>query len=274
MDPLRLYSMDNTWYFEAYCHSAAGLRNFRLDRIEDLAPNGKPVSSPVKPDGGFPAKLFTPNDDDTLVTVQLTARGAGLADDYYAERTAPLPDGGLVAEIRFGNTSWLPMFVAQHGGTVRILDARRPLRRRPGTGSKRPWPSTPARLLSMPWWSWILIWIALIALSLLFFVLMGVRLFRQFMATVKELGAAGDKLGHLPGPGPAAGTPGDGDGPRGRSVSRREQPSLPRRTRCAMITTHPKSCPRGVRRQRRSGARPNGASPRRCATSNSDKRRM
>jgi hypothetical protein len=35
------------------------------------------------------------------------------------------------------------------------------------------------------------------ALSLLFFVLMGVRLFRQFMATVKELSAAGEKLGHL-----------------------------------------------------------------------------
>lgn len=122
VDPLRLYSMDNTWYFEAYCHSAAGLRNFRLDRIEDLTATGKPVSSGLKPDGGFPAKLFTPNDDDTLVTVQLTARGAGLADNYYAERTAPLPDGGLVAEIRFGNTAWLPMFVAQHGGTARILE--------------------------------------------------------------------------------------------------------------------------------------------------------
>lgn len=49
----------------------------------------------------------------------------------------------------------------------------------------------------MPWWSWILIWIALIALSLLFYVLLGIRLYRQFMATVKDLGAAGAKLGRL-----------------------------------------------------------------------------
>ncbi|UEL30259.1 hypothetical protein [Pseudarthrobacter sp. L1SW] len=49
----------------------------------------------------------------------------------------------------------------------------------------------------MPWWSWILIWVALVALSLLFYVLLGIRLFRQFMATVKDLGAAGEKLGHL-----------------------------------------------------------------------------
>ena len=122
VDPLRLYSLDNTWYFEAYCHSAGGLRNFRLDRIEGLAPNGRAVTEAAGPAEGFPVKLFTPNDDDTLVTVQLAPQGTGLADDYYAERTAPLPGGGLIAEIRFGSTSWLPMFVAQHGGAVRILE--------------------------------------------------------------------------------------------------------------------------------------------------------
>ena len=97
------------------------MRNFRLDRVQELRPNGKQASKQIGPEEGFPAKLFTPNDDDTTVTVQLTRQGAGLADDYYAERTAALPDGGLVAEIRFGSTAWLPMFVAQHGGSARIL---------------------------------------------------------------------------------------------------------------------------------------------------------
>ncbi|ABK03561.1 transcriptional regulator [Arthrobacter sp. FB24] len=121
VDPLRLYSLDNTWYFEAYCHSARDLRNFRLDRIETLEPNGRRVTEAAKPADGFPVKLFTPNDDDALVIVELAPQGIGLADDYYAERTAPLPNGGLIAEIRFGSTGWLPMFVAQHGGAVRIL---------------------------------------------------------------------------------------------------------------------------------------------------------
>jgi hypothetical protein len=49
----------------------------------------------------------------------------------------------------------------------------------------------------MPWWSWILLWIALVAVSLLFYVLLGIRLFRQFMATLKDLGEAGEKLGHF-----------------------------------------------------------------------------
>ena len=70
----------------------------------------------------------------------------------------------------------------------------------------------------MPWWSWIVIWIALVALSLLFFVVLGARLFRQFMTTVKELGEAGDRFSRLPsgqmGSGSAAvhGGPEDPDG--------------------------------------------------------------
>lgn len=122
VDPLRLYSLDSTWYLEAYCHSAQALRNFRLDRVEELHATGRPVAAAAAPAGSFPVKLFTPNDDDTVVVVELTRRGVGLADDYYAERTAALPGGGMLAEIRFGNPDWLPMFVAQHGGAVRILE--------------------------------------------------------------------------------------------------------------------------------------------------------
>ncbi|WP_120520181.1 hypothetical protein [Arthrobacter celericrescens] len=50
----------------------------------------------------------------------------------------------------------------------------------------------------MPWWSWILLWVALIAVSLLCYLLLGIRLFRKVMATLRELSAAGAKLGHLP----------------------------------------------------------------------------
>ena len=66
----------------------------------------------------------------------------------------------------------------------------------------------------MPWWSWILIWIALVAVSLLFYVLLGIRLFRQFMATMKDLGAAGERFGaplaDITDPAPQPGTVPDG----------------------------------------------------------------
>ena len=66
----------------------------------------------------------------------------------------------------------------------------------------------------MPWWSWIVIWIALVALSLLFFGVLGVRLFRQFMATVRDLEQAGDRFSTFPSvardAGNADGVPGHG----------------------------------------------------------------
>ncbi|ALV45031.1 hypothetical protein MB46_05440 [Arthrobacter alpinus] len=37
----------------------------------------------------------------------------------------------------------------------------------------------------MPWWSWILIWIALVALSLLFVALLGWRTWRDVSATAR-----------------------------------------------------------------------------------------
>ena len=52
----------------------------------------------------------------------------------------------------------------------------------------------------MPWWSWILLWIALIALSLLFYGVLGVRLFRKFTTTARELGEAADRFSRLPAP--------------------------------------------------------------------------
>ncbi|HSL36120.1 MAG TPA: hypothetical protein VK883_04765 [Arthrobacter sp.] len=67
----------------------------------------------------------------------------------------------------------------------------------------------------MPWWSWIVIWIALVALSLLFFVVLGARLFRKFMATAKELGEAGERFSTLPAAAAPSADSGDGpaDGP-------------------------------------------------------------
>lgn len=80
------------------------------------------------------------------------------------------------------------------------------------TGWSPPSAGTEDRLDIMPWWSWIVIWIALIALSLLLFVLLGIRLFRQAMAVMRDLGAAGEKLGQIQPSTVDPGTPADDNG--------------------------------------------------------------
>jgi len=78
----------------------------------------------------------------------------------------------------------------------------------------------------MPWWSWILIWIALVALSLLFFGVLGLRLYRQATTTLRELSEAADRFSHVPSPadpgsGPAAA---DADDPGGADATARPAP--------------------------------------------------
>ncbi|MGW9405009.1 hypothetical protein ACWGQ2_13705 [Arthrobacter sp. NPDC055585] len=56
----------------------------------------------------------------------------------------------------------------------------------------------------MPWWSWILIWVALTAVALLLYVLIGYRLFRKFMAVLREVQSAGERLSFITAPVPPA----------------------------------------------------------------------
>ncbi|WP_026554747.1 hypothetical protein [Arthrobacter sp. 35W] len=47
----------------------------------------------------------------------------------------------------------------------------------------------------MPWWSWIVIWIALTALSLVYIALLGLWLWRRMMRTLSAFEDAGAQLG-------------------------------------------------------------------------------
>jgi uncharacterized iron-regulated membrane protein len=76
----------------------------------------------------------------------------------------------------------------------------------------------------MPWWSWIVIWIALIALSLLFFGVLGLRLYRQAMTTLGELGEAAERFSRLPSPSSPAPGPASADAPDGTDADPRPVP--------------------------------------------------
>jgi hypothetical protein len=51
----------------------------------------------------------------------------------------------------------------------------------------------------MPWWSWIVLWVAVAALAALFVLYLGFRLYRGFLAVIEAMGDAGDALASVPG---------------------------------------------------------------------------
>lgn len=46
----------------------------------------------------------------------------------------------------------------------------------------------------MPWWSWIVIWIALVALALLYVILLGLKVWRGANKTMRSISGVGQNL--------------------------------------------------------------------------------
>ncbi|KAD3632801.1 WYL domain-containing protein [Arthrobacter yangruifuii] len=122
VDPRRLFSVDNTWYLEAWCHRAEAPRNFRVDRIHGVRDAGPALTHAPEPGAAFPASLFTPGPLDQRVTLVLAPAALWVAEAYDAERRAALPDGRTAVELRTSDAGWIPAFTARLGGTAAVAE--------------------------------------------------------------------------------------------------------------------------------------------------------
>ncbi|MFF2604486.1 helix-turn-helix transcriptional regulator [Arthrobacter koreensis] len=122
VDPRRIFSDNNTWYLDAWCHRAQAGRFFRVDRILSATDSGKAATGLPQPDAQFPSSLFTPGESDEFVTIRLLPDASWVADAYHAEKRAPLPDGGQAVVLRTASTGWIPGFIARLRGSAAVLE--------------------------------------------------------------------------------------------------------------------------------------------------------
>ena len=123
IEPLRLFSQDSTWYVEAWCREAGGLRNFRLDGILSATATAEPAEDRGLPrNGRLPAGVFMPKPEDRDVVLALDPEAAWVAEAYAAEARSPLPDGRIAARIRVGRDSMVPELMARLGGAGTVLE--------------------------------------------------------------------------------------------------------------------------------------------------------
>lgn len=121
VDPMRVIASDGHWYLEGWCHRAEGVRMFRLDRVEGLSvlpEDGTP------PEGVSPRELgesiFSPTDDDLLVTLRLD-RGARWVSDYYPVESVRDEGDSRTITLRTADTAWLERLVLRMGGHAVVL---------------------------------------------------------------------------------------------------------------------------------------------------------
>lgn len=127
-DPYALTHVGNAWYLSAYCHLRRGIRNFRLDRIEDLNLLDQHFIRPAN----FQMQrrnLFEPGSFDVrLLFDEEVARWVREAPSFFAIAEEDTPDGLLVT-LHLVREDEILQWVLSWGRHVRVLEPASFLRR-------------------------------------------------------------------------------------------------------------------------------------------------
>jgi predicted DNA-binding transcriptional regulator YafY len=123
VDPMRLLTVDGRWYLEGWCHRAGGVRLFRVDRVVTAAvldADGTPPPEAVARD--VDESLFTPGEDDLVVTLELAGSARWVAERVPLESSEELEDDGLRVVLRTPDDRWLRRLLLPLGGAAVVVD--------------------------------------------------------------------------------------------------------------------------------------------------------
>jgi proteasome accessory factor C len=122
VEPLRVESVDASWYLRGWDQARSALRTFRLDRMEEVRvdPDARPADRPR--DVEIPDRIFSPSPTDQPVVLEVAEAALPALADYLDRRSriTPIPErpGRLRVQLRIAHVSGLKRLVA---GTPGIL---------------------------------------------------------------------------------------------------------------------------------------------------------
>jgi proteasome accessory factor C len=123
VDPLRLFTTDGRAYLAGWCYRVDDLRTFRLDRVLEARILDVRVDVPDETRRrALDAGLFTPADDDRLVTFSLDPPARWVADYYPCETVDERGDGGLIVALRVHDDAWVRRLALSLAGLGRVTE--------------------------------------------------------------------------------------------------------------------------------------------------------
>ena len=123
VEPLRVESVDESWYLRAWDRSRRALRTFRLDRMRDVRTS--PDTEPERPeDIELPERVFQPSKQDRSVTIEIAEAALPLLADYLGDRpqTQPARRGWVRTRLRIAHLHGLKRLVAGRAGLIVVVE--------------------------------------------------------------------------------------------------------------------------------------------------------
>lgn len=123
VEPLRVESVDESWYLRAWDRSRRALRTFRLDRMRDV--RTLPGTDPERPgDIELPDRIFQPSTEDRSVTIEVATAAVPLLADYLGDRpqTMPARRGWVRTRLRIAHLHGLKRLAAGRAGLLVVVE--------------------------------------------------------------------------------------------------------------------------------------------------------
>ena len=124
VEPLRVESVDESWYLRAWDRSRGALRTFRLDRMRAVRADAD--AAPQRPaDLTLPDRIFQPSKQDLQVLIEVAEAALPLLADYLGDRP-PVERGSrrgrVRTRLRIAHLHGLKRLVASRPGLIEVLE--------------------------------------------------------------------------------------------------------------------------------------------------------
>lgn len=121
LDPMRLVYSEQGTYLQAWCHQAAAVRNFRVDRMGPVAATDRRFTPRVTAEELPSIRTTTDTADAWEATVWFSYRLRDLMQHYTPAQTGNLADGSVIGHVQIRDTATACSLVAEHAGEVAIM---------------------------------------------------------------------------------------------------------------------------------------------------------
>lgn len=107
VDPHALFTVDGHDYLRAWCHEAAAVRVFRLDRIHEATLLDTPLVTEPEPAPDLSSGWFTSDSAATAAVLRLAPQARWVPEYFPVSEQVELPDSRLEVTVRVADPRWL-----------------------------------------------------------------------------------------------------------------------------------------------------------------------